>query len=322
MPSSLPPQDARWWVLSSLLLFAFQLHLLLLHHHHLHTFTHPRRDSYVLLLLEIMLCARRFIVAGLVRAQVLAARSSLPQLLPAVGAHAAVCSYVIVWMTKSGRPFMDALLLLPPIIAVAHDPALDQASYRSASFAEQVRALLLSSMEAAFYVGALPSIFARNEPILHEPTESYRIACLTFLNCLVLELLEIVRRLDVTRPLRDVVSADELQSITALGRAAQDAPARGRSMAAKRAAASPPAEEAPALMDDAQLLIWYIQNADHVHMAIIGVQSSLVILLLMGFLYTQHWRSHAVSLLANYALLYLCVTHRASRMQKPPESAG
>ena len=90
-----------------------QLMALFLNHHHLYTFSHPRRDSYMLLLLEAVVCARRFAVAGVVRAQAAAAASGLPPSLPVFGGAVMVASFVAAWMFTSGRPLFDALLLVP-----------------------------------------------------------------------------------------------------------------------------------------------------------------------------------------------------------------
>ena len=65
-----------------------------------------------------------------------------------------------------------------------------------ARFPVRCRTLLLACLESAFYVGFLPSSFARNEAILHEPWETYRIAALAFANCFVIEVLELLSAVD------------------------------------------------------------------------------------------------------------------------------
>jgi len=328
--------DVRWtapspvllgWFGSTTLHFMCQLLLLLLHHHFLHTYAHPRVDSFVLLLLEVVLCARRFIMAGILRAQQTTTRVGLPPALPAVAVLTALLVYVYIWIRASERPMTDALLLVPPVIAIAHDPALDAVGWKSASFDDQVRALLLGCIETAFYVGALPSLFARNEAILHERAESYRIAALTFANCAVLELLELFGSVDRERVLcmlkdgslttaRESSGAALAASPTGGGNgkagstvAKRGSAGKARNVAAEVALEAEPSQPEP-VVDDHQLLAIYIERPDEMHMGIVYWQSFVVFVQLFSFMYTHHWRAHAVSLVANYGLLYLCVIFR------------
>ncbi len=80
--------------------------------------------------------------------------------------------------------------------------------------------------------------------------------------------------------------------------AASGACQQPRRAGAPAAAASAPASEAATHPTHATpLLAQYLMHADRVHMAIVGAQSVAVGAMLLSFLYTQHWRSHAVSLL-------------------------
>lgn len=100
--------------------FACQALHLLLHHHHLHTFVHPRSDSYVLLVLELMLCARRLLIDGMKHAQAAAERASMPRASVTVGALAVVASFMAAWFHDRGdRPITDVIFLIPPGVCAA-----------------------------------------------------------------------------------------------------------------------------------------------------------------------------------------------------------
>ena len=71
-----------------------------------------------------------------------------------------------------------------------------------------------------------------------------------------------------------------------------------------------------------ELLLLYLEHADWVHMAIVYGQSLVVCALLVGFLYTHHWRSHAITLVSNYGLLYLCVLFRKHALVHPKPAAS
>lgn len=367
------PPALLTWHRTSFLIFAFTLQLLWLHHHMLYTFTHPRQDSYMLLLLEVLGCARRYLVAGYAKFQPLAKRAGTTLFLGLVAALYTIAGIGLFWHAFfSGRPLVDMVLLLPPLIAVAHDPGLDSNSWHGAHFAEHLRALVLDCAEAAFYVGALPSIFARNDFILHERHESCRIALLTFCNCLVLELLELLcsitpERLQLEGWL-DTSSAGGAELPTALtahadgsaaaamaiapGGSASACRAAGASSSGKRASGSGSGSGGAAGMaagmaargtkrggavvvaDDcshdqgkpelgkSELLRFYLENTDRVHMAIVYGQSALVCVLLAHFLHTHHWRTHAVTLVSNYGLLCLCVLFRKHSRERASATAA
>ena len=362
------PPALLTWHRTSFLIFAFTLQLLLLHHHMLYTFTHPRQDSYMLLLLEVLGCARRYLVAGYAKLQPLATRAGITASTLFLGFVVALYSMAgisMLWHAFfSGRPLVDMVLLLPPLIAVAHDPGLDSSSWQGAHFAEHVRALILDSAEVAFYVGALPSIFARNDFILHEHHESYRVALLTFCNCLVLELLELLCSITPERieGWRDASPAGGVELPAPLaahadgsaaaamaivaGGSASAGRAAGASSLGKRGSgggggsggaaglAARGARRGGAVADDcphdegkpelgrSELLRFYLENTDRVHMAIVYGQSAVVCVLLAHFLHTHHWRSHAVTLVSNYGLLCLCVLFRKRSRERASATAA
>jgi hypothetical protein len=371
------PPALLTWHRTSFLIFAFTLQLLLLHHHMLYTFTHPRQDSYMLLLLEVLGCARRYLVAGYAKFQPLAKRAGTTLFLGLVAALYSIAGISMLWHAFfSGRPLVDMVLLLPPLIAVAHDPGLDSNSWQGAHFAEHVRALVLDCAEAAFYVGALPSIFARNDFILHEHHESCRIALLTFCNCLVLELLELLCSITPERlqlegwldassaggaelPTPSAAHADgsaaAAMAITSGGSASavpSSCRAAGASSSGKRASGGGsgsggaagmaagmaargakrggavvvaddcPHDQGKPELGKSELLRFYLENTDRVHMAIVYGQSALVCVLLAHFLHTHHWRTHAVTLVSNYGLLCLCVLFRKHSRERASATAA
>ena len=210
------------------------------------------------------------------------------------------------------------------VIAVAHDSGLDAGPCDSFYFTERLRTLLMSSAEDAFYVGGLPLIFARNEPILLERSESYRLAALVFANTVLLELMELFYevRIDGYCLAPDDGETDRLAAVSATGVSGggEGAHKRGQPSAANVPKAHEGANVAPVFEPPAPpepLLVSYVNNADGVHKGLIGVQSVLVSTLLIGFQYAHHWRSHAVSLIINYALLYLCVIFRQRHVARP-----
>lgn len=212
----------------------------------------------------------------------------------------------------------------PAVIAIGNDLSLDGAfSLQAHNFGSNCRTLLLRSFEGAFYVGALPSIFARNEAILHERSESYRIAVLVFANCLIIELLELLAAVDrhgsvdtaaMSCDGSAVASDSDGSLLSDRQQRSAGCSAKGTSVAAGAVVADG-RDGSVASPDGVPLVRRYLENADRVHMGVVGAQSSLVCALLVGFLYTKHWRSHAISLVSNYALLYSCVLFRQQRLR-------
>jgi hypothetical protein len=255
--------------------------LLFLHHHHLHTFTYPRHDSYVLLVLELMLCSRRFVMQLLARVQTAATKAGLHAGVAPFAAAIASCSYAVSWAYFSSRPHADVMLLLVagiPMCCTFLQHGLDssQVSLDKASSANQAVTILVTSFENAVYVGALPCALSLSESILHEPAESARITCVALLNSIILGLLELVND---SRWLKWRASPTECTA----------------GPWGWLAWASDPT------------------HADQLRLGMIGAQGLLVCVLLGGFLYSYHWRSHTATLMSNYVLLYACVAVRKRR---------
>ena len=55
---------------------------------------------------------------------------------------------------------------------------------------------------------------------------------------------------------------------------------------------------------------WVAAHLEPAYRLLILAQSAQVVLQLLLFMYTYHWRSHAISVLTNYALLYATVIAR------------
>ena len=247
---------------------------------------------------------------------------------------------------SAAHSFANVSRRLHTVLAIANDVHDEEYGDKLHSgFPHSVRMLVLSSLEGAFYVGALPSILARNEEILYEPAESCRASILVFANCLVLELLELFSYVGEHGGVAEAIAASEGPGVTPVVPASGTSEAapqecstprpapkpRGAGSSGKRAGgqASAPAAAAAAADADAadnasappqaasststSLLKLYLDYEDATHLSILGMQSILVCTLLADFLYTIHWRSHACSLVSNYALLYVCVLFRQSR---------
>ena len=298
----------------SVALFICKVHLLLHHHHLLHTFTHPRADSYSLLLLEMALCARPLLMLGIER--LTEGRRTMFGMAPKMTEVMSASGVLgLAFICASARPLFDGLLLLLPLlVAMCRCPAFGGCTQRKKSFYVQAWEAVLTGVEGVYYVGALPALFARNEPILHERYESLGIGLVAGANCLVLSLLELFSTVDGGRLRSEGVNADDIchrrgsSSVSSSVRSSAEEPVRWR----RNARGSHAGRRDKQRPDSANVryLSWYVVHAEGLHSSLVGVQSLLVCLLLVCFLYTDHWRSHALRLLSNYALLHAVVAFR------------
>ena len=332
--SHMPPRRSPRAI--DLVLLAYWVLMLVLHAHHLHALIHPREDTWLLLGAEIFMCARHLIVAEVIRLHIgasqareyfynAAAASSTPTAATEPTILAGDMGFVILlnllpnaailigklWMRLTTRslshmtaftlPWAAQLLLSYSVVPL-----------KEATFSEQLCSILFASTEAAFTIGAVPAFFAWDEPILHEHHESLRIGALVFTNTLFLSLLHVLGSKPTADGTRASASAPTASARTAADSIDIDVTASPEMWLrfGLHGLVRDPGRTLPAAAKDSKLWRLYLRHTDSVQLGLMYAQSLIVCGLLLEFFYTFHWRSHAISLVVNYAVLYECIRFR------------
>ena len=349
----LPPRQPLTRI--DVVLFFHHLLFLALHLHHLHTFSHPRTDSRILVLIELLLCTRHLLIIEVCRLQARAVSAGVSIWLATriqwEGFVVIVTVGIFLYFSMHDN-FDACLVFLPEVVRRLVGPALpDHAGDVDGGFAEGVQSILFTSFDAAFIIGVLPAAFARNQPILHMWSESVLIALVVFCNTLVLSLLHLLRAVhrgdafgavllarstsdaivvwtsphpemrlnlggacyalpDVSGALADEVARSRHHVLTVVyPDMVVTTPPKPRAAASADERSDDVAASAP-LPWSAKLLPLYLQHADRVHLLLVGVQAMGVGVLLVGYLWTDHWRSHGLMVVCNYLILGVCIRFR------------
>lgn len=352
-------------------LFTHQLLFLMLHWHHLHSFEHPRQGTLALATAEVLLCSREHIFVEGWHMHARAMLGGMPRWIVPAMAHVLPVLLVGAFLHLTPRPFWDALIVtLPELIRML---ARQYVLVEPSGFAERLQSVVYVAFDAALVVGVLPALFARSDPILHEPRESVRIALIVFANTLIISLLHLLPAvvadmnargegggksagagnngagggsngtwrggdysgraflwlIPATAPHRRAVLVWESMlpemrlcaggrtfELPAEGRALEAELERTKGVVAARSGgdagggSGESAARGGLLPPPSSLLGMYLRNADSVHLGLVAAQGLVVCALLVGFLYTPHWRSHAIALGINYTILAACIYTR------------
>ena len=318
------------------LLLYLLLHLFL-HHHHLHMLSSWLADPRRFVLVPAITAG---LCVGYITSLGRRWASRERPLAASIRLAAAIVPALLGFLWAFGDAILemrwvDVLLIGQP--RLLHGWLVWSGAVEERTFEQRLHALLFRSAEAAYYICALPALFARHEPVVPERTESLRIFVVVLANVTVLSLLQLLGDPTLTadddifgvfgatarlaeppatagrRPSHEGVKSSKLKQGSKLSRGAGGAAAFVKSPSPKELAQRRAQDVRSSL-----LVLRYCGSADRLHVALLYAQSALVVALLLGFLYTHHWRSHAATLVCNYVLLLECTRFRISWAAKQP----
>ena len=178
---NLPPRPPIASV--EIILLGYQLLMALIHQHYLHAFIYPRFSTFILFILQILLCTRHLLLVEILRLFPFQKGTWFASWLVAVPFIFLISSRPLA--TGMPRAWLSCwwMLLGSTLLELVEE---------TSGFAEKLLSILFSSVEAAYIVGVLPAIHSYNESILSESREHMRIAAQVFLNTLVISLIHLL----------------------------------------------------------------------------------------------------------------------------------
>jgi len=335
-----------------MLMLGYQYLLLALHvGHHLHLFVHPRTETACVFVIIALLCARSVFGDVLHRwSRSFERKYLLPVLAVPMASGLLSLAALIAWVLWGSRPVADLLCVLQSEMHRAAGLSGLVGDARAGNpFDLRMQCLVIVALESAYHVGVLPALLTRREHILHEYGESMRIGVVGFANCLLLSVLDLLRRHasleggssgafgEITRAevqamcwpwtsareTPEAASQERSTSVAASG--GEDKKSRKKQVAARRSKdAAPLSDEGqPPPSSDGEgadnvewsAWRWYSNDPDRAHLVLIVAQASFVAVLLLAFVNTDHWRSHGVTLVCNFGLLFACIAFRREQIR-------